>query len=336
MPATESIREADHPGERLRSGACLKVGKEILAETVRVSWILFKILIPVIIAVKILQELGAVRYIGWALRPFMSLVGLPGSMGIVWATALLTNLYGGIGAFMTLASDNHLTAAQITVLACLMLVAHTFPVELRVVQKAGTRPLVMGLLRIVGALTLGGLLNFVYGHAGLLQYPAKPLWPMTPADASLWTWGQGQLMNLVRVFAIVLILMTLMKLLRWLKVLDWMERMLAPVLRILGMTPAATDITVIGMILGLGYGGGLIIDYTNSGRIGKRDVFFSLALMGFCHSLIEDTLLAAALGGHVSGILVGRILFALVGSYILVRLCMGPLAGAFDRYICRS
>jgi hypothetical protein len=314
----------------------MKVVGEVLAETVRISWILFKILIPVIIAVKILQELGAVRYIGWALRPFMSLVGLPGSMGIVWATALLTNLYGGIGAFMTLASEVHLTVAQITVLACLMLVAHTFPVELRVVQKAGTRPLVMGSLRLAGALAFGGLLNFVYGQTGLLQYPATPLWPMTPVDATLWTWGQGQLMNLVRVFVIVLILMTLVKLLRWLKVLDWMERMLAPVLRLLGMTPAATDITVIGMVLGLGYGGGLIIAHANSGRIGKRDVFFSLALMGFCHSLIEDTLLAAALGGHISGILFGRILFAFVCTFALVRLCARLPAMIFEKYVCRA
>jgi hypothetical protein len=143
------------------------------------------------------------------------------------------------------------------------------------------------------------------------------------------------LINLVRMFVIVLILMAFMRLLRWLKVLDWIERMLAPVLRLLGMTPAATDITVVGMVLGIGYGGGLIIAHANSGRIGKRDVFFSLALMGFCHSLIEDTLLMAALGGHASGILLARILFALACTFALVRLYACLPAAIFDKYICR-
>jgi hypothetical protein len=192
----------------------------------------------------------------------------------------------------------------------------------------------MGLLRMGGALALGGLLNLVYTQTGFLQYPSASLWPMTSADASLWAWAWGQLTNLVRMFVIVLILMSFMRLLRWLKVLDWIERILAPILRMLGMTRAATDITVVGMVLGIGYGGGLIIGHANSGRIGKRDVFFSLALMGFCHSLIEDTLLMAALGGHASGILLARILFALACTFALVRLCERLPTAIFDKYIC--
>lgn len=307
-----------------------------MTETVRISWILCKIMVPVIVVVKVLQELGAVRYIGLALRPLMGFVGLPGSMGIVWATAILTNLYGGIGAFTSLASEAHLTVAQVTILTSMMLAAHALPVELRVAQKAGTRPLVMGLLRMGGALALGGLLNLIYTQTGFLQNPSASLWPTTAANASLWAWTWGQLVNLLRMFVIVLILMTFMRLLRWLKVLDWIERVLAPVLRMLGMTPAATDITVVGMVLGIGYGGGLIIGHANSGRISKRDVFFSLALMGFCHSLIEDTLLMAALGGHASGILLARILFALLCTFLLVRLCESLPATIFERYVCRS
>ncbi len=336
MPASELTQEIDRPARRHQARAYARVGKEILADTVRVSWTLFKIIVPVVIVVKILQASGGIEWIGWALRPLMGFVGLPGSMGLAWAAALLTNLYGGIGAYTTLAADAHLTVAQVTILACLMLTAHTLPLELRVVQKAGTRPLVMGLLRMGGALVLGGILNLAYKWTGSLQYPSTSLWPITPAEASLWVWTWGQVLNLMRMFLVILALIALMRLLRRLKVLDRIERMLAPVLRLLGMTPAATDITVIGMVLGIGYGGGLIIDHANSGRIGKRDIFFSLALMGFCHSMIEDTLLAAALGGHASGILVARILFALAATFVLVRLCAHLPGAIFDRYFCRS
>jgi len=64
-------------------------------------------------------------------------------------------------------------------------------------------------------------------------------------------------------------------------------------------------------------------------------VFFSLALMSLCHSLIEDTLLMTALGGHVSGVLLGRLLFALVVTALLVK-AVGLLPeGAFERYLAR-
>ena len=35
-----------------------------------------------------------------------------------------------------------------------------------------------------------------------------------------------------------------------------------------------------------------------------------MALMGLCHSLVEDTILMMLLGGHLSGILGGRVVFS--------------------------
>ena len=313
---------------------CVRISKEVLAETIQVSWILFRITIPVVIVVKVLEELGAVRSLALALGPVMEWVGLPGTMGIVWATAMVTNLYGGTMAFVSLAPQTPLTVAQVTVLTSMMLVAHNLPVELRVAQKAGTRLVTMAAIRLGGALALGGLLKVVYSKTGLLQQKSVLLWQPPPMDASLWAWALGQARNLAWIFLIVLALMSLMRLLRWLRVIDLVERLLAPVLRALGMTRAATDITVVGMVLGLAYGGGLIIRQASSGQIPRQDVFFSLALMGLCHSLIEDTLVMALLGGHLSGILFGRIVFALVCTFALVRLCRHLSAAAFDRYLC--
>ena len=144
----------------------------------------------------------------------------------------------------------------------------------------------------------------------------------------------GQVKNLVRIFVIIMALMALIRLLRRLRVIDLIERLLAPVLKVLGMTRAATDITVVGMVLGLAYGGGLIIRQVSSEKIPKQDVFLSLALMGLCHSLIEDTLVMALIGGHLSGILFGRIVFALVCTFTLARLCSHLPRAAFDRYLC--
>ena len=65
-------------------------------------------------------------------------------------------------------------------------------------------------------------------------------------------------------------------------------------------------------------------------------MFYSLALMGLAHSLIEDTLLMMAMGAHWSGVLLGRILFALVAVFLLVKLMALVPDKTFDRLMFRA
>ena len=64
-------------------------------------------------------------------------------------------------------------------------------------------------------------------------------------------------------------------------------------------------------------------------------MFFSLVLMGLAHSLIEDTLLMVAVGAHYSGILVGRLVFALAVTFVLVRVLAKVPDRVFDRMLFR-
>ena len=54
----------------------------ILLRSGRISLELYKIMIPIIIAVKILQELDLISWLALPLEPFMRLMGLPGEMGL--------------------------------------------------------------------------------------------------------------------------------------------------------------------------------------------------------------------------------------------------------------
>ena len=128
---------------------------ELFRDALRTSVELFRIIIPISIVTRFLQQWGVVDQLGVLLGPVMELVGLPGQIGLVWATAMITNLYGGMVVFASLAPDLGLTVAQVTVLTTMMLVAHGLPVELRIAQKAGTRLRAMALLRIAGALQRG-------------------------------------------------------------------------------------------------------------------------------------------------------------------------------------
>ncbi|MBB5021942.1 nucleoside recognition domain-containing protein [Desulfurispira natronophila] len=303
-----------------------------LKQAGRISLVLFRILIPIIIIIKILQELGLVELLGQAMAPLMALVGLPGSMGIVFATALLTNLYGGMIAFAALFAAENLTVAQVTVLATMMLVAHNFPIELAVARKAGVRLGAAFLIRFLGAFAVGALLFHTYRLGDWLQRDAILLWSPPAADPTLVQWALGEVRNLLAIFVIILVLVIALKIMERLRINHALEWLLRPVLSRMGIGPAATNITLVGMVLGLAYGGGLIIREAQSGKIPPRDVFASLALMGLTHSLIEDTLLMMLMGGHISGLLWGRLVFSIIVVFLLMKVMQRVPDSWFYRY----
>ena len=309
---------------------------DLLREALQTSGMLFKIIIPISLATRLLQQWGLVDQIGLLLAPVMELVGLPGQIGLVWATAMITNLYGGMVVFASLAPGLNLTMAQVTVLTTMMLVAHSLPVELRIAQKAGTRFRTMLILRIGGALLLGVLLNLSYHLSGTLQQANQALWNPPPVDPSWAGWLAAEIRNMISIFLIILALMALLRLLKAIGITDLLTRLLEPLLKLLGMGREAAPLTIIGMTMGIGYGGALLIREAQSGRLSKRDVFAAFAMLGLCHSLIEDTLVMALLGGHVSGILWGRLLFALLATYLFGLLIPRLPQRLFERYLVRT
>lgn len=140
---------------------------------------------------------------------------------------------------------------------------------------------------------------------------------------------------MLKVTIIIFGLMLLLRILKALGVMGLLARCLEPGLRLLGMSRDAAPVTVIGMTLGITYGGGLIIQEARSGILGKRDVFFSMALMGLSHSLFEDTILMMLLGGRLSGILGGRVAFSLLVTVLLVRVLTRVSEKTFERFFCR-
>ncbi|MGB3211551.1 MAG: hypothetical protein WBB19_12675 [Desulforhopalus sp.] len=292
----------------------------LVKETWLTSWELIRITIPVAIATKIFQEFGLIAYISIILEPVMGLMGLPGSLGLVWATAMLTNLYGGIAVFAALAPGLALTSAQITVLCSAMLIAHSLPIELSVSKRAGANLIPIGLLRLVGAVVYASLLNRICLGLDIWQEKASLLFKATAETGDLLRWGVELLRNQGLIILIIFCIVLCMRIFKAVGLITLLEKILAPVLPFFGMGRQAAPITVVGMIMGIGYGGALIIRETSTGKMAREEVFNSMALLGLCHGLVEDTLIMAAIGGKFGGILWGRILFSLIITYLLVRL----------------
>ena len=88
----------------------------------------------------------------------------------------------------------------------------------------------------------------------------------------------------------------------------------------MGIGGSAATITVIGLVMGLAYGGGLILHDVQKGKVGPRDVFSAISLMSLSHALIEDTLLMYLIGATLWGTFVGRLVFSLIVVAVLSRL----------------
>lgn len=295
----------------------------LVKEAVSASMELFKVMIPILILVKILQELGLIQYLAWPLKPIMGLVGLPAEMGLVWAFALINNIYTGIIVLISLIGDNPLTCAQATVLSMLMLVGHGLPIECAIARKSGARFLFQCFIRLVGAFVFAWILNTIYTATDTLQAPATMLFSVDAlgsSDSSLTGWAIDQGINLISIFGVILGLIALMRILHAIRAIEFINWLLRPVLKFIGIGPKASAITVIGLTMGLSYGGGLIINEAQKGNVDKENIFYSLTLMGLCHSIIEDTMLLMLIGGHFSGIFWGRLIFSILAMAGIVQI----------------
>ncbi|WP_433924267.1 hypothetical protein ACN06F_15810 [Vreelandella sp. 21] len=298
----------------------LAVVGRVLQDALRVYVTLLKILIPALLIVKGLELLGMIEWLGAALAPLMSTLGLPEQMGVVWAAALFTNLYTAIAVFFQVVGETPLSVEQVTVLGALMLVGHSLPVEGAVAKRAGVPWWGTLVLRVGGALLLAWLLHCFYSYFGLLQAPVELVWqPSFSSAPTLSGWALAQLETLALIFVIILALIVLLKLLKRLGLERWIHLGLLPLLKLLGIGRSAANVTVIGFTLGLSYGAGLLIRDVQNGVLSKRDSTLALCFLGLCHSVIEDTLLILMLGADITGILWARLFFAVIVTAVIAR-----------------
>ncbi|OEF09834.1 hypothetical protein [Vibrio genomosp. F10] len=285
--------------------------KELVRDIFDVTFTLFKIMIPIIIAIKVIEELGGIVILSAWISPIMEFVGLPKELGLVWATTMLTNIYAGLIVFINL--DMQLTVAQVSILGSMMLLAHSLPIEAAIAKKAGVSLFATLFIRIGGGLFLAWLLNLTYQAGDFHTQAAVSLWqPGAPSDIGYLSWALSQLENFVVIFLVISVLLFVLKVLKLLGIEKLMAIMLRPFLRILGISKEATNLTIIGVTLGLSFGGGLLINEAKRGHIAARDVFTAIMLLNLLHSLIEDTLLIMLIGADFYTIFWGRLIFSVV------------------------
>lgn len=285
-----------------------------------------KIMLPVMVVVQIAQHFGLVHAAGKLLGPVMALLNLPAEAAIVWATTVLTGIYGGLASLASLSSSLDLTHGQLSALAAMMLFAHNIPVEQSIVRRAGASFAVTALLRIATAVIYGAVVAWVSHLTGWLSQPLSLEWMRGSefiageTDSGYWSWIQATAFSLLLTYAVIISLVVVLDGFERLGITRHITAAITPVLRISGLNAHAAPVTTVGVMLGLSYGGALIIDEAEQMGFSARTRFLALSWLSLSHSLIEDTVLMAALGADIWIILVGRIIVTLGIIALLSRL----------------
>ena len=294
--------------------------KKVCVDIVDVSVTLFKIMIPTLILVKILEELGVVLLLNQLMAPLTALMGLPVEMAIVLTTTLLTNPYAGLIVFSNLGVGADFTVAQATILATFMLLAHSLPVEVLIARKSGVRARATIFVRVGGGLLLCVLLNLFFQATGLFSASAVITLPQLSATVGWLDWSVEQIKALIFVQIVIIVLLFFLEALRVVGIERLIKLALNPFLRFMGVGDQAATIAVVGVTLGLGFGGGLLIKEVSSGTIPKEDVFGVLSFLNLSHSVFEDTAVVMLIGPSLFIVLVGRMIYAMLFVYVLMRL----------------
>lgn len=301
-----------------------------IVATISRSWRLFlaiaKIMLPVMAVVQVAQHFGIVDALGHVLGPVMGMLNLPAEAGIIWATTLLTGIYGGLASLSTLSATLDLTAGQLSALAAMMLFAHNIPVEQAIVRRAGSSFGATALLRICTAAVYGGIVAWVSHLTGWLAEPVSLEWLRgtdvisdAPQNAT-WAWMQATAFSLLLTFAIILALVIVLDIFDRLGITRRITAIITPALRLSGLDAQVAPVTTVGVLLGLSYGGALIIEESKRLKFSARTRFLALSWLSLSHSLIEDTILLLALGADIWVVLVGRVLVTLAIIAFLARL----------------
>ncbi len=285
----------------------------------RTTWELGRIIFPVTLVVSVLQYTALYDVLLSGLTPVMALLGLPNEAAVPLALGNLLNLYAAIGAILTM----ELTVKQVFILALMLSFSHSLPVEAAVCRRIGVSvDLVVG-FRVALAVVAAGAVNLLWSGGG--QTARYGLAPVSETEPSGWVeilLGALQSAT-VGVFQLALIVFPVMMVIQVLKdlgALEWFAAKVRPLMRPFGVASHGAVTMAGGLIFGLAFGAGVILEQVREQSFTKRELTLMILFLCACHAVIEDTLIFIPLGINVLPLLLIRLLAAVALTLLIARL----------------
>lgn len=290
----------------------VKCVKAALPQGTKTALWLLKITIPVSFAVFLFDYSGWMNILAGWVAPFFRLIGLSGEASIVLITSIITNIYSAIAVMTTLGTGYR----EGTILAVMCLISHALIVETAIQGKTGSNPWRVVFIRLSASLLSAFLLNRLLpgemagNHDILLPQNIE----FIPA---LKAWLLAISITTLKILVLVNLLLILQKILSEFGLIKWILKPFEPLLRIMGLPPKTGFLWMVAYTLGLSYGGAIMISQSEEGHLTKREADLLNHHIAISHSILEDTLLFAAMGYSLAILIFPRIMLSVL--YVWLR-----------------
>jgi len=127
----------------------------------------------------------------------------------------------------------------------------------------------------------------------------------------------GSFKSILGIALIVIPLMIILELGKEYKIIDFLSDKFKPFTKKFGMSGEATFPWIVGLIFGISYGAGVLVQTSEEGLLNNGDKFLLGSFLILCHAVFEDTLLFVALGANGVVVIVLRTIFALCWTYFV-------------------
>ncbi|MBF6627598.1 MAG: nucleoside recognition protein [Proteiniphilum sp.] len=276
-------------------------------------WLL-RIILPISLLVRFLDFYGILTYMAEFLNPVFVYMGLPGSTAIVFMTSIFLPLYAPLAIITSMS----ITLRELTILALMCQISHNLPVESAIQAKTGTSFWAMTLLRISMSIVVGLTLNLILPlNMGMPVFVQTDMAAINTVKDLFIVWLKSSLQITLLIVVIVFLLNMLYNLLEKYKFIPQLSKGIAPLLKLFGLPPATGFLWLIGYIVGLAYGGAMLMDQMKDGKVSRTDAGLLNYHLAVSHSVLEDNLLFVALGVSIWWILGVR--FVLAWAVVWIR-----------------
>ncbi len=293
--------------------------REGLRSGLRTTWELGMIVFPVTVAVSVVRYTPLYDGLVSGISPLMALIGLPGEAAVPIILGNLLNLYAAIGAILSM----DLAVKEVFILALMLGFSHGLPLEAAVCRRVGVSVSLVIFFRITVALAAAAIVNLTWsGGSEKASYGLVAASPESPSGA-LEIVTSALVTATVGVFQLALIVVPVMLFIQVLKdigALDGFARLVRPLMRPLGIAPRGAVTMAGGLIFGLAFGAGVIIEQVREQKFEKRELTIMILFLCACHAIVEDTLIFIPLGIPVAYLLLIRLSTAILLTLLIARL----------------
>lgn len=268
-----------------------------------------KIIVPVSFFTALLEFSGLLDALNFVLEPAMGLLNLPSIAALPLVVGMLSGIYTGIAAMIVLP----LTTNQMTLIAIFLMISHNLVQEGIIQAKSGLGAFKATLIRLAASVITVIVVSWFLGDYSRAPAAAAETISHSPTFfGMIEAWFTATLLLSIKLFIIIISIMILLEIMRMYHIITYMVKMLAPVLKIMGLEKRVGILWLTAVIFGLSYGAAVIVSETKDASFNREELENLQLSIGINHAIIEDPGLFMSLGLNPFWLWVPRFLAAIV------------------------